>query len=304
MRIGSGSHRYELAENWGTLPEGVSYGYTHGVAVDQEDNVYIHNTSKNAVIVFDRSGRFLNSWGADFAAGAHGMFLAREGAREFLFLADTARRQVFKTTLSGEVLLSLGAPDLPGVYDAPETYAPTDVAVAPNGDFYVVDGYGQSWIHQYSPAGSHIRSWGGKGAEPGQLSCPHGAWVDTRGAEPLLYVADRANNRIQIFTLDGRHVRFVTDDIDYPCCFYQFGDELVIPDLHSRVSILDKSDRLILHLGEDQEAWRKEGWPNRPVSEWDPGKFVSPHAACLDSRGDLYVVEWTSVGRVTKWVRV
>ena len=304
MRMGSGSHTFEVAAGWGELPAGVEYGYTHGVVVDSEDRVYVHNTSRDAVVVFDRDGHFLTSWGADFAAGAHGLFLSRESGREYLYLADTARRAVFKTTLSGEVVFSLGAPDLPDVYDAPEKYCPTDVAVAPNGDFYVVDGYGQSWIHQYSPEGRRIRSWGGKGPAPGQLDCPHGAWVDTRGAEPLLYVADRANNRIQVFSLDGEHVRFVADDIDYPCCFYQYGDELYIPDLHSRVTILDKSDRLIAHLGEDPEAWRKEGWPRRPAAERTPDRFVSPHAACLDSHGDLYVAEWVPDGRLTKLVRI
>jgi len=300
MKMGCGTHSYEVVQGWGTLPAGIEYGYTHGVAVDSQNRVYVFNTSKDAVIILDQAGNFLHSWGKEFAAGAHGMFLSREGSQEYLFLTDTARRMVFKTTLTGEIIFSLGVPDLPDVYDSPDKYCPTDVAVAPNGDFYVVDGYGQHWIHHYNYGGQHVRSWGGLGSDPGKMNCPHGAWVDTRGSEPLLYVADRENHRIQIFSLDGKPMRFVTEDIDYPCCFYQFGEELYILDLHSRVTILDKQDHLITHLGEDQTAWKKEGWPNRPVSEHVIDKFVSPHALCVDTQGDIYVAEWVPHGRVTK----
>jgi len=302
-RMGSGTHTYEVAEGWAKLPEGVKLGYTHGIVVDSQDRVYVHNRSKDAVIVFDREGHFLHSWGEAFAEGAHGMFLSHENGKEFLYLADEVRHIVVKTTLEGEEIMTLGVPDLPDVYDTPEKYRPTDTAVAPNGDIYVCDGYGQSWIHHYRADGSYVRSWGGKGSEPGKLDCPHGLWVDTRGSEPLLYVADRKNHRIQIFTLDGEHVRFVTEDIDFPCCFYQYGDELYIPDLHSRVTILDRNDRLITHLGEDPEAWKTKGWPNLPASEWKPDRFISPHAVCVDSRGDVYVAEWIAAGRVTKLIR-
>jgi len=304
MRTQGETHRFELQAGWAKWPTDVVPGYTHGIVVDAQDNVYVFNTSKDAVTVFDREGHFLHAWGSDFAAGAHGLFLSREQDGEYLFLTDTARRMVYKTTLSGDLLLSLGAPDLPSVYHTLEDYCPTDVAVAPNGDFYVVDGYGQSYVHQYSAAGHYIRSWGGKGAAAGQLDCPHGAWVDTRQSEPLLYVADRGNHRIQVFTLDGQHVRFISDNLDQPCCFYAFDGDLYIPDLHSRVTILDSQDRLVTHLGEDATAWHKEGWPNLSPSERVPDKFISPHAVCVDSHGDLYVAEWVSDGRVTKWARM
>jgi DNA-binding beta-propeller fold protein YncE len=303
MKMGSGSHAYEIAEGWGKLPEGVEYGYTHGVVVDSEDRVYVHNMSKDAVIVFDKEGHFITSWGEEFAAGAHGMLLNREGDQEFLYFADVARGLIVKTTLEGEVLLTLGTPDLPDVYNGEKKYVPTDVAVAPNGDIYATDGYGQSWVHQYNAQGEKIRSWGGKGSEPGKMNCPHGITIDTRGPEPLVYVADRGNHRIQIFTLDGEHVKFVTDDLDAPCSFYPFGDELYIPDLNSRVTILDKNDKLITHLGESQ-AFKKQGWPNLPVSERQVDKFNSPHGICVDSNRNVYVVEWISDGRLTKLIRL
>jgi DNA-binding beta-propeller fold protein YncE len=300
MKLGGNSHVYEIVEGWGRLPEGVRFGYTHGVVVDSQDRVYVHNQSKDAVIVFDRDGNFLSSWGEEFAAGAHGMFLSRERGAEYLYLADYARHIVVKTTLDGKVIWTLGVPDMPNVYDSPEKYKPTDVAVAPNGDFYIGDGYGQSWIHQYNKDAKPIRSWGGLGSEPGKLNCPHGVWVDTRRPAPVLLVADRGNRRIQIFSLDGKHIGFVTEELRYPCCFYQFGDEIYIPDLRGRVTIFDKNNKLITHLGDNPGVWEKKGWPNLPPEEIQVGKFNSPHALCVDSRGDIYVVEWIATGRLTK----
>lgn len=300
MTLGGRSHVYEIVEGWGRLPEGVRFGYTHGVVVDSQDRVYVHNQSKDAVIIFDRDGNFLKSWGQEFAEGAHGMFLNREGDAEYLYLADYKRHIVVKTTLDGDIIWTLSAPDLPTVYGKPELYKPTDVAVAPNGDFYVCDGYGQSWIHHYNASAQWIQSWGGLGSEPGKLNCPHGIWVDTRRPTPVLLVADRGNFRIQIFSLDGKHLGFVTEELRYPCCFYQVGDELYIPDLHGRVTIFDNRNKLITHLGDYPEVWKRSDWPNIVHADRHLGKFVSPHAVCVDSHRDVYVVEWISDGRLTK----
>lgn len=305
MILGSGNYRYQVAEGWGKPPAHIQYGNTHGVVVDSQDRVYVHNASQHAVAVYDREGNFLQSWGEEFAVGAHGMYYSKEADGEYLYLADEARHLVAKTTLDGEVLFRVGVPDRPDLYASEEQYRPTDVAVAPNGDFYVVDGYGQSWIHIYNAAGEYQSSFGGKGSEPGKVDCPHGIWVDTRKAEPELYVADRSNHRIQVFTLGGEHIRFVTDEMDLPCCFYQFEDDLYIPDLNSRVTIIGPDDKLITHLGEDQTAYKTEGWPLRPLPEdRKVGSFVSPHAVCVDSHGDIYVAEWVPDGRVTKLVRL
>jgi DNA-binding beta-propeller fold protein YncE len=302
--VGNRTHSYRVAEGWGTLPEGMRYGYTHGVCVDSEDRVYIHHTGKPSVVVFDRDGKFLTSWGEEFEGGAHGFYLHREAdGRESLYFADTKRKLMVKTTLDGEVLLEVGQPDRPDLYDEERKYVPTDVCVAPNGDIYVSDGYGQYYIHQFNAKGVYIRSWGGRGSGPGQVIEPHGISLNPRSAEPELYVADRRNHRIQVFTLEGEHKRFVEHDLDLPCGFYFHGDEVYIPDLNSRVTILDGEDRLITHLGEDQQAYKQKGWPNLPKSYYRPDKFSSPHGVCVDSRGDVYVVEWISDGRVTKLVR-
>lgn len=304
MQIGSGDHTYEWLGNWAKLPAGVQFGYTHGVEIDGQGRVIVHNRSRDAVIFFDPDGHYLSSWGAEFEQGAHGLYLSRENGDEYLYLSDDQRHLVVKATLDGETVWTLGVPDREDLYENAEQFRPTDVAVAPNGEFYVFDGYGLSYIHRYSANAEYIDTFGGKGSEPGQVACPHGGWVDTRGDEPVLLVADRSNRRIQLFDLAGGHLGFVTDALRLPCCFYQHGSEIVIPDLHARVTILGADNKLVCHLGDQPGAWEQQGWPNVPHDQRRAGLFNSPHAAAVDADGNIYVVEWIADGRVTKLAKV
>jgi sugar lactone lactonase YvrE len=301
--VGSGTHVYEIAKGWAKVPSHVVLGYTHGIVVDSQDNVFVFHTETPSVIKFDKNGNYLSSWGEEFEGGAHGFLLHKEGNEEFFYITDTKRGLMVKLTIDGWPVLTLGTPDMPDVYNNERKFIPTDVCVAPNGDIYVTDGYGQNWIHQYDTKGSLIRSWGGTGSELGRMKCPHGISIDMRGPEPEVYVADRGNFRIQVFTLDGKHKRFIVNDMDMPCSFYYDGDEMFFPDLHSRVTIFDKNDRLITHLGEDQQAYKQQGWPNLPLDYFRPNKFSSPHGVCVDSQHNVYVAEWTQHGRITKMIR-
>lgn len=302
--LGSGEHTYELVEGWGTPPSRVQYGYTHGVCEDREGRIYIHNQSEHAMVVFDADGAFVTSWGEEYASGAHGLQLNSENGEEYLYLALTNQNRCVKTTLSGERVWELGCPMDSGVYENPEQFVPTNIAIAPNGDFYVADGYGLSYIHQYNARAEYIRTWGGKGDAPGEMKCPHGIFVDTRGAATLLVVADRANIRLQYFDLEGNHHGFVTEELRFPCHFDQRGHDLLIPDLYGRVTIFDRDNKLITHLGDNPGVEKTEGYPNLPSDQRIPGKFISPHGAIWDRAGNIYVVEWVNDGRVTKLRRV
>jgi hypothetical protein len=181
------------------------------------------------------------------------------------------------------------------------------VAFAPDGGFYVGDGYGSHYIHQYDRDAKWVRTWGGNGTEPGKMKTPHGLWLDNRpGREPALVVADRANARLQYFTLDGKHLGFV-QDLLFPAHFDLRGEAMLVPDLHARVSLFDRDNKPIVHLGDDAD-WRKkvlEGFKVRTMPEtWQPGKFVHPHDACFDRDGNIFVVEWVQTGRVTLLKRV
>ncbi|QCT03629.1 NHL repeat-containing protein [Paenibacillus algicola] len=303
MRIGTETREYEVISSWACLPEGMSFGYTHGIEVDSNQRIYVFHTGSPSVAVFHENGEYMTSWGEEFQGGAHGFYLHHDEEGEHFYITDTERNLVAKTTLEGEVLLRIGTPDLPEIYDEQRTFIPTDVAVGPNGDIYIADGYGQSYVHHYDKDGKYIRSWGGTGSEMGQLTCPHGISVNLRGEEPELYVADRGNNRIQVFTMAGEPKRLITAEMKMPCSFYFFEDEIIFPDLLSRITILDRNDELIAHLGDDPEASKQQGWPNLPKSYYRPDRFSSPHGVCADREGNLYVAEWIEFGRVTKLVR-
>lgn len=305
--IGQGEHVYEVIHDWGQLPDPIVYGNTHGVCEDSQGRIYIKHTvgqnspSQDALVVFDAEGRFVKSWGAEFKGGAHGLHLVREGKEEYLFLADPNRGLVVKCSLDGKDVFRLGFPEESGLYQNKAEYKPTNVATAPNGDFYVADGYGKSWIHQYTSSGQYIRSFGGPGKERGQTLCSHGLRVDTRGSEPRLVVADRSNRRLQYFTLDGRHLGFVYDHMRAPCHFDQRGQVLLIPDLEAQITLLDEKDQLIAHLG---DGGHYKDLRDKPRSAFKPGQFIAPHSACFDHEGNIFVVEWVEVGRVTKLRKV
>lgn len=311
--LGTGEHSYECLHDWGDLPNALAWGNTHGVAEDSKGNIYIKHTVHvsssiaDAIVVFDPDGRFIRSWGPEYKGGAHGLHLSREKDGEFLYLCDQGRGVVDKTTLDGQKVWSKACPMESGLYTGQGEYHATNVAVVPfggggprEGEFYVADGYGKSWIHHYSATGEYVRSWGGKGKDRGQLDCPHGLMIDTRGPEMMVVVADRANHRLQYFTLDGIHVKFVTDELRLPCHFDQRGGVLLVPDLQARVTLLDKDNRLLVHLGDggtsDLRAEARE--------KFIPGKFIAPHSAIFDHAGNIFVVEWVEVGRVTKLRKV
>lgn len=302
--VGNGAFRYEMDTNWAKLPEHIKFGYCHGVEVDAQGYVYIFHTNAPCVVKFDADGNYVDSFGAEFEGGAHGFYLHTEADGQYFYVTDTSRGKVAKLTLQGEKVLEIGTPAEGGMYDEERKFIPTDVAVAPNGDIYIADGYGQNWVHRYTANGEYISSIGGTGEEPGKLRCPHGVSVDLRRGEPELYVADRSNNRIQVFSLEGELKRIIDENMDLPCSFFFHGEYMIFPDLHSRVTIFDGNDRFVMHLGEDQQAYKQKGWPNLPETYFRGNRFSSPHGVCADPAGNIYVAEWTINGRVTKLTKL
>ncbi len=311
--VGFGAHSYECHHGWGQLPDSLRWGETHGVAVDEAGLVYIKHRNKapdamDAIVVFDEQGKFVRSFGKQFHGGGHGIDIRKEGGEEFLYLCDVTHNIVAKSTLKGEIVWQFGVPQEPGVYGEGKKYSPTNLAFAPDGGFYVADGYGSHYIHQYDAQAKWVRSWGGSGKEPGKFQTPHGIWLDNRpGRAPQIVVADRANARLQYFTLDGQFVSLLENTVSFPAHFDIRGDELLVPDLHARLTILDKHNRVIVHLGYDPE-WTKTVLDQFQVrvneSLWQAGRFIHPHDACYDRAGNIYCVEWVPKGRVTKLVTV
>lgn len=167
--LGEGDHQYECIHDWGELPSNIKYGNTHSVAEDKQGHIYVHHTvhkdsqSPDSVVVFDAKGKFVKSWGPMFRGGAHGMHLRQEGNTEYLYFCDEKHGIITKRTLKGEEVWTMGYPqDSPIYQKGPGSsgpgganglnYRPTNIAIAPNGDFWVGDGYGSYYMFHYSVA--------------------------------------------------------------------------------------------------------------------------------------------------------
>lgn len=292
-RIGTGHWTYEVVDDWGALPPEMSYGFGCGVVVDAKDRVYVHSRSKQAMAVFDRKGKLLTTWGAEYAGVAHGLYWSKEGHDEFLYLTtNTPGDMVFKTDLNGKVLMAIGSVPHPGATNIEFKFNnPTDVAIAPNGDIYVCEGYGSQLIHRFTKEGKHVTTMGGPGTAPDKFNTCHGIWVDMRKGEPEIYIADRANARLQVFTPELTFKRSLTGVVRNPCCFYTSKKAMFVPDLDHRVTIFDEHDQVLAQLGDGK---------GKDDKVEDPSVFKAPHALTIDSKGDMYVVEWVPTCRLRK----
>jgi hypothetical protein len=312
--LGEGEHRYRCVHDWGQLPNSILYGLTHGVAVDKGGNVYVLHTSrknspnKDTVVVFDRAGRFLRSWGAEYFGTAHGFDLIVEEGKELFYITDMARG-LFKTTLEGKVIWHVAKPPF---YEGRKElkYTPTNVAVAPNGDVYFADGYGSWFIHHLDKDGNYKRTFGGPGEGKGATIHPHGLYVDVRGKEPLVVVAEndpkgQKPGRLHAFNLDCEHHSILPTTVRSPRHFDRRENLVVIPDLDAVVTLIDEENRVVAQLGDgytthaEVRALRTKG-----REKFKAGKFICPHDAAFDADGSIYVSEWVDVGRVTKLEKV
>jgi len=230
---------YELVDSWITAPEDV--GGVSGVTVDADDNVYAFRRNANNVWIMDAQGRLVKEWGQDIAMWTHGIRLDAEGN---IWTIDGQGHQVKKWSPDAEeLLLTLGEYDVAG--DGPNTFnRPTDVAFAPNGDFFVSDGYVNSRVAKFSSTGAFIKSWGGPGNGPGQFNTVHSIVIDRRNR---VLVADRDNHRIQIFDLDGVFVEEWTHLGSPYALFITDDDVLYVADgVNGKVWIADAAEGALL----------------------------------------------------------
>lgn len=320
--VGQDEYQYECIHDWGleNLPDGAHYGNaSHGVTIDANGLVYItHYGDPGSIFVFDGDGKFVKSMGnfhqleeaEGKSARGHGIDIRTEGSDQFIYLsASDATLDFVKMDMKGEIVWRKGRKELhelSGRYVEGAKYRPTNTSFSPDGGYFLGDGYGSDLIHQFDKDDKYIRSIGGSGAAEGQFRTPHGQWLDDRGEEPLLVVADRANKRLQWFDMTGNHKQTMNGFL-FPADIDSRGDILLVPDLHCRVTLLDKGNNVVAQLGDDED-WRKQalaGFKMRTQRDkWLPGKFIHPHDACFDADGNIFVVEWVATGRVTKLQKV
>ena len=291
LALGSGAFVYEVDVGWAKPPPGYTWRDAAGVAVDSQGRVYVFGRSNPPMMVFDKKGKFLNSWGEGMFGRAHGLTI---GPDDTLFCVDDTEHAVHQCTPSGEILMTLG---VPGIASKPHSGLPfnkcTDVALDPKtGDIYVSDGYCNSSVHKYSPDGRLLFSWGKPGTDPGEFNIVHNIATDGDG---YVYVADRENHRVQVFNSAGRYeTQWV--NMHRPSALYVSADQHVyvgelgaemevnriVPNIGPRISIYNTNGDRLARLG-------------LPGYGFDVGQFIAPHSICVDSEENIYLgeVDWT-----------
>ncbi len=294
VTVGSGKYTYEQVENWEKLPEGWVLGQT-AIVTDSEDRVYLFNRGEHPLIVLDRDGNYLASWGEGVLTDAHGMFIDDD---ENLYMPVKNSHVVLKYDPTGNLLMTMGEWDKPSdtgwsgnysdtvVRAAGPFNSPSDIAISPDGLLYISDGYGNARVHRFTPDGELVDSWGAPGKTgPGEFHVPHGVWVHTDGR---VFVADRENNRMQIFDSQGNFLEQWTD-LARPCDIYIDDDLAVyVPELDGFMSILDIEGNVLARWGSPRDA----GWGN------------GAHAVWVDSHGDIYVNQNLEGERLIKYRHV
>lgn len=298
----SGNYTYRAIADWAKWPADWLVSEVTAVATDSQDRVFVFNRSDHPVAVFDPAGNLLFSWGAGLFNRPHGIWI---GPDDSVYCTDDLDHTVHKFTPEGERLLSLGTSGRPSDtgatsidyrtirYAGPPFHFPTNLAVAPSGDWYISDGYGNARIHKYSPDGKLAFSWGEPGSGPGQFHVPHGIAVDRNG---VVYVADRENSRLQLFSPKGE---FLTEwtDIARPCeVFIGPQDEVYVAELGYRAGMWpgttapspDSTGGRLSIFDSQGQLLARFGGGDHPC---DAGDFYAPHDVWLDSHGSLYLAE-------------
>jgi DNA-binding beta-propeller fold protein YncE len=289
MIYGQGKFRYELVDRWAKLPEGESFMDVGGVCVDAQDRVYVLSRSAYPISVFDREGTIVTRWGKGHFQRAHGSCIGPDGS---LYCTDDRNHTVSKFTPEGTLLMTLGTKDKPSdtgyrealdlferiasiTHGGPPFNRPTGIAIAPSGDLYIVDGYGNARVHRFTPKGDLVASWGEPGPGPSQFRLPHNLRVDRLNR---VWVVDRENHRIQIFSEDGKFITQWTDLFRPTDVCIDKDDIVYVSELCRRISIFTLDGKLLARWGNESHP------PDKPL-------FVAPHTLVVDSHGDLYVGE-------------
>ncbi len=310
--IGHGDFRYKIDLNWGAL-NATYYPVKdcHEMVEDSQGRlILLTNETKNNVIIYDKSGKLLETWGNEYP-GAHGLTLKDEGGEDFLYIADNNRHEVIKTDLKGNVILTIPYPKESGKYDQAAAYIPTETAITENGDIYVADGYGSQYIMHYDAAGRLKNVFGGRGEEEHHFSNAHGICIDQRGGkDTTLLITDRMANKLKRFTLQGEYLETIHLPGAFICRPVIKDQQVYLATIWSGdgsegtgfVSILDEKNQLVAAPGGTTPQY--EVGVLKPVRQAFK-IFRHPHDVCVDRDDNLYVPQWNAFGAYPiKLVRV
>lgn len=299
--IGHNDFKYRIDPNWGVL-DALKFPVKdcHEMVQTQNGDLYLlTNHTQNNILVYTLDGRIKKSWGTEFPGG-HGLTLFDENGTEVLWITDYERHQVFKTTLDGEILLTIDAPQDVEAYQDISNFKPTETAIAPDGSIYIADGYGAQHILHYNPKGQLMNVFGGYGTEKEKFQNAHGICLDQRNAQtPTLLITAREQQAVKRFSLEGQHLQ----TISFP------GANICRPVIHKEhcyLSVLKTSDGVgnpdsgfVLIMDQNDQV---VSCPGAAFSAHDGEKhfhqnlrvFKYPHDVCIDQDENIYVAQWNS----------
>ncbi len=273
----------------------------HEMVQDSKGRILLlTNETKNNVLIYDKKGRLLSTWGTEYP-GAHGLTIFNENGTDVLFICDNNRHQVIKTSIDGRVLMTLDYPKETGQYAKAEEYVPTETAIGPNGDVYVADGYGKDFIIRYNAAGKYLGYFGGRGSEAKHLLNAHGVCIDNRDPQqPCLLVTSRQQHAFKRYRFNGEYIDTIALPGAWVCRPVIKGDHLYAAVLQSDreqwkqsgfVTILDKTNKVISNLGGSTPVYQD----GRLTEMYQATKhFQYPHDVCVDDEENIYVAQWNS----------
>jgi DNA-binding beta-propeller fold protein YncE len=275
---------FTVVPDWAQLPKGWNFGECSGVTVDKNDNIWVFNRGAHPVMVFDKSGKILKAWTEVPVTSAHGI---RADADGNIWTVDVAAHRVMKFNQAGHLLMMIGqVGGAAGDNNTKDGFnRPTNLIFAPNGDFFVSDGYVNSRVVKYNKDGEYLMHWGKKGTGDGEFDLVHDVALDSDGR---LYVADRTNQRVQIFDMNGKFLGKWTDvGVPWGLCYTKRENALYMCDgVNNRIVKLSLDGKILGVLSSYGKI---------------PGKLDFPHTIAVDSTGAIYVAEIKN-WRVQKFV--
>lgn len=300
--IGHNSHQYKVNLNWGNLNTSQTpVNDCHEMVQDSKGRiVLLTNHTKNNVIIYDKSGKLIETWGTEYP-GAHGLTLVKENGTDFLLITDYERHQIIKTTIDGKVVFKIDAPLETGKYTKKEDFKPTETTVTENGDIYVADGYGKQYITHYNHKGELLNIFGGHGTDNGQFLNAHGICYDHRDLDnPSLLITARELNQLKRFSLKGDFIETIQVPGALICRPVIHKKDIYFAVLRSKNALYDDSG-FILIMNEKNEVVSCPGATAPSYRNNELGElyqtirlFQHPHDVCIDDDENMYVAQWNS----------
>ena len=306
--LGHGKFKYKVHKEWGNLdPAKTPVNNCHEMVMDAKGRlIMVGDETKNNILIYDKSGKLLDSWGTTYKGG-HGLTIWNAGGEEFLFISDNGSGgkggAVIKTTLDGKELMRIEHPSKYGAYEAGDKFIPTETAIGPNGDIYVTDGYGSQYILQFTKEGEFIRKFGGRGDADDQFATAHGVCVDNRAGVATLLITSRGHNSFKRFTLDGKYIETIFLPGAFVCRPVIDGENLYAGVCWSRlkylnrmpssgfVTILNKDNKVVSNPGGSKPKYKKG---ELQLMVQTQKVFDHCHDVCIDEDKNIYVCQWNA----------